>query len=188
MKRDIILKLALFFLIGVIFGILFYQWVVPELEGFFYSKLAPQPVSSVYLKKLAETQPRDCKKAEKRGKVVEIDLSNQKMRMCKDGKVIEEFSISSGKKGNSTPFGSFRVIHKSLMIYSKIAECWLPFWVGFEGNYGFHEVPICDNKGKRVGQEQIGQPISLGCIRLKVGEAEKFYNWAEIGIEVDIYE
>ncbi len=186
MKRQIILKLALFFLIGVIFGILAYQWFIPELEGFFYSKFLSQPIQ-VFPGSSVKTEPRDCEKVGKNGKAVEVDLSKQKLRMCEDGKVIEEFSISSGKEENPTPFGDFKVIYKSLMIYSKIAECWLPFWVGFEGDYGFHEVPICDDGEKRVGQEQVGQPVSLGCIRLKVEEAERFYNWAEIGTEVETY-
>jgi lipoprotein-anchoring transpeptidase ErfK/SrfK len=59
------------------------------------------------------------------------------------------------------------------------------FWVGFLKEYGFHEIPIC--KGKREGQKEIGKAVSLGYIRLKVGEAEKFYPWAEIGSEIEIY-
>jgi len=187
MNRQIILKLVLFFLIGAIFGILSHQWITPKLEGFFYSKITPRSFSSFSFEKSTKTEFRDCEKAGKAGKAVEVDLSKQKLRMCEDGKIIEQFSISSGKKESPTPSGSFKVIYKSLMIYSKIAGCWLPFWVGFEGNYGFHEVPICDGEEKRIGQEQIGQPVSLGCIRLKVEEAERLYNWAEIGTGVEIY-
>ncbi len=187
MNRQIILKLVLLFLIGVILGVLSHYWITPKLEGFFYSRIAPQPFSSFSFEKSTKNESRDCEKAGKTGKAVEVDLSKQKLRICEDGKVIEQFSISSGKEGNPTPSGSFRVIYKSLMIYSKIAGCWLPFWVGFEGDYGFHEVPICDDEEKRVGQEQIGQPTSLGCIRLKVEEAERLYNWVEIGTGVEIY-
>ena len=186
--KQIRLKLILFLLIGIILGILSHQWIIPRLEGFFYSETTFQPFSSIMTKgSVLNNIGKDCENKEKTGKAVEVNLSDQEVRMCEDGKIIGEFSISGGKQENPTPSGSFKVIHKSLMIYSKIAECWLPFWVGFNGNYGFHEVPICDDEEKRVGEEQIGQPASLGCIRLKIGEAEEFYNWVEIGTEIEVY-
>lgn len=117
---------------------------------------------------------------------IEVSLKEQKTRICEDGKAREEFTVSTGKNETPTPRGEFSVIYKTPMLYSKIAESWLPFWIGFQGDYGFHELPINLN-GKRVGEAQIGETDSLGCIRLKVGDAEKLYNWAKIGAKIIIF-
>lgn len=124
-------------------------------------------------------------------KQVKVDLEQQKVFLFENGDFVREYAISSGLPGTPTPTGKFRVIHKQDMVYSKIGipsgSCWLPFWVGFtmDGKYGFHEVPICE--GKRVGIKEIGKPASVGCIRLKLGDAEEFYRWAEIETQVEIY-
>lgn len=117
---------------------------------------------------------------------IEVDLTGQKLRMCEQGKFIAQFSVSTGKQETPTPVGEFAVIKKSSMLYSKLAESWLPFWIGFQGDYGFHELPI-NEAGKRIGEDKIGTPDSLGCVRLKVGDAERVYNWAEIGTKIVIY-
>lgn len=122
-------------------------------------------------------------------KVVEVYLKQQEMRILENGEAVETFSVSSGKKNTPTPTptGNFRVYTKSVMVYSNLANCWLPFWVGFtsDGLYGFHELPICQ-KGRK-GIEEIGEPASIGCIRLNLNDSEIFYKWVEIGTPVKIY-
>ena len=120
-------------------------------------------------------------------KQIKVNLSKQKIFLFENGQVVKEYPISSGKLETPTPKGIFRIIYKSPMVYSKVADCWLPFWVGFtnDGKYGFHETPICE--GERVGESEIGKPASAGCIRLKQGDAEEFYNWAEIETPIEIY-
>jgi len=120
-------------------------------------------------------------------KQIKVDLGQQKLYLFENGQVVKGYPISSGKLETPTPAGNFRIIYKSPMVYSKIADCWLPFWSGFtnDGKYGFHEVPICE--GERVGTKEIGEPASSGCLRLKQGDAEEFYNWVEIETPVEIY-
>ena len=120
------------------------------------------------------------------GKEVKVDLSLQKVFLLEKGQLVAEYLISSGKPETPTPVGKFRVILKQDRVYSKIAGCWLAFWVGFtnDGKYGFHETPICD--GQREGEDKLGQPVSLGCIRLKLGDAEEFYKWVDIETPIEI--
>jgi len=120
-------------------------------------------------------------------KQIKVDLSFQKIFLFENGQFVKEYPVSSGKIDTPTPKGNFRVIYKSPMVYSKIADCWLPFWVGFtnDGKYGFHETPICE--GKKVGESEIGQPASAGCLRLSQSDSEEFYNWAEEETLVEIY-
>ena len=120
-------------------------------------------------------------------KEIRVDLSQQKMFLLENGQIVKEYVISSGKPDTPTPTGKFRVIHKQDMVYSKVTGCWLGFWLGFtlDGDYGFHETPICE--GERRGEDKMGTPDSAGCIRLKLGDAQAFYNWVEIETQVEIY-
>jgi len=63
----------------------------------------------------------------------------------------------------------------------------LPFWIGFYGDYGIHELPISKEQEKRIGENEIGQPASLGCVRLEVRAAEVVYHWVEIGTKIIIF-
>lgn len=120
-------------------------------------------------------------------KQIKVDLFQQKAFLYENGRFVREFAISSGKIETPTPTGNFRVIYKQDMVYSKPTGCWLSFWAGFtsDGKYGFHETPICE--GKREGEDKMGTPASAGCIRLKLGDAEEFYNWVETETPVEVF-
>lgn len=120
-------------------------------------------------------------------KQIKVDLSQQKAFLFESGVLVKEFVISGGLADTPTPVGEFKVVYKQEQLYSKIAKCDLSYWVGFtnDGLYGFHETPVCN--GIRDGEEEIGNPASHGCVRLKVGDAQYLYNWAEINTLVKIY-
>ncbi len=167
------------FLVGIFLGILFAQFIIPENEN-----KTPKVLEGIEGEK--EKTEILCEKIQY-GEGIEVDLSQQKARLCKDGKALEEFLVSTGKKETPTPAGNFGVIYKTEMVYSKLANAWMPFWVGFYEDYGFHELPISEEKEKRIGIDKIGQPDSIGCIRLNVGDAEKVYHFAEIETKVTIF-
>ena len=182
MIKNSLFKFLIPLSIGFILGFLIFQYFI----------LIPQPsfcpiCPTFESEKKANQGTEILFSKEYNSKKIEVDLSQQKMILFGDNKKLLEIKISSGKKESPTPTGNFRVIHKAPMIYSKATDCWLPFWVGFteDGQYGFHELPICN--GTRVGEKEISKPASLGCIRLKMEEAEKIYNFAEIGTVVEIY-
>lgn len=118
---------------------------------------------------------------------IEVDLSQQKVKIFEGEKVVDEFLVSTGREDTPTPTGRFRVYNKSLMVHSKIANCWLPFWVGFtpDGLCGFHEIPICEEG--RKGLKELGEPASIGCVRLGLEDSEVFYKRIRIGTPVVIY-
>lgn len=121
------------------------------------------------------------------GQKIEVDIAQQKMKIFENGKVVREFSVSTGKEKTPTPAGSFKVYKKNIMVYSRLSNCWLPFWVGFstDGLYGFHEFPICPEG--RKGLEELGKPASAGCVRLGIQDSEIFYKWVKIGTPIKIY-
>ena len=53
--------------------------------------------------------------------------------------------------------------------------------------HGIHELPEWPN-GAKEGEGHLGTPVSYGCIRLGVGDAEFAYNWADIGTPVYIHQ
>lgn len=176
-------KFLIPFLIGLTVGFLIF-------EGYFFKKFYPSSIP-VYMYKETPASSRSVQEAQPwfsksySEKEIGVDLSRQKLFLFGDGIKVREISISSGKEETPTLTGEFEVIYKKQMLYSELAECWLPFWVGFKGNYGFHEVPICGQE--RRGEDEIGTPVSLGCVRLPIGEAEHFYHFADIHTKVKIY-
>lgn len=111
-------------------------------------------------------------------KRVEIDQTQQMLRAYEGDGLVLESPVSTGR-GNSTPNGTYRVLDKQRMHYSRRYDnAAMPYSVQIRGHYfihGFKHVP------KR--------PASHGCIRLPLsGEnaAKTFYDWVELGTPVVI--
>lgn len=120
-------------------------------------------------------------------KVIEINLSEQKLSRWENGQKLDEYLISSGRKGMATPSGVFKILQKIPLAYSRRYRLYMPYWMAFTSSgHGIHELPIFKN-GKREGANHLGRPVSHGCVRLGVGPAETVYQWAEIGTPVVIH-
>ena len=119
-----------------------------------------------------------------------VNLKEQKMQAYDNGERVFEAIISSGHEKRSTPRGEFRIINKAPRAFSEVAQLYMPFWMAFtyDGQYwlGFHELPEYTD-GSKEGAEHLGLPYSGGCIRLGVGPAQEFYDWARVGDKVLVY-
>ena len=120
-------------------------------------------------------------------KKIEIDLSEQKMRLYENEIIIKETLISTGKPGMATPVGEFKIENKTKRAWSRMAGLWMPYFMLIEPKkgIGIHELPEWPN-GYKEGADHLGKPVSHGCIRLGVGPAEEIYNWVEAGTPVKI--
>ncbi len=49
----------------------------------------------------------------------------------------------------------------------------------------FHALPLLDN-GQRLWGNEIGTPVTYGCIVLGISDAKTLYDWAEVGMTVQI--
>ena len=116
-----------------------------------------------------------------------IDLSEQKMFLHDGDVVIGEFLVSTGKTGMETPTGIFQIYEKRARAWSRMAGLWMPYWIMIDPirGIGIHELPEWPN-GYKEGTYHLGLPVSHGCIRLGIGSAEFVYNWAEVGMSVEI--
>ncbi|MCK5415976.1 L,D-transpeptidase [Candidatus Parcubacteria bacterium] len=124
---------------------------------------------------------------EKLDKRIEVNIALQELSYFLDGIRMGKMIISSGRARMYTPIGHFKIENKNPKAWSSYG-LWMPHWMGFtrNGTYGIHELPIWPN-GYREGEDSLGKPVSHGCIRLGVNDAEKLYNWANIGTPIFIY-
>lgn len=124
----------------------------------------------------------------KTGKYIDINLQNQIMTIFEDGKLLDAFLISSGKRGMDTPKGTHKIYNKTLRTWSSKYGLYMPYWMSItpSGSHGIHELPEWPG-GYKEGQDHLGTPVSHGCVRLGVGAAGKVYMWADIGTSVIAY-
>lgn len=130
------------------------------------------------------------------GKYITINLSEQKMYLLEGNNKINEYTVSTGKWSTPTPKGTFYIMNKISLAYSRPFRLWMPMWNGLAANpdgsgykgYGIHGLP-CWNKActSREGESHIGTPVSHGCIRLNDDAVAFVYNWADVGTPVDIH-
>jgi lipoprotein-anchoring transpeptidase ErfK/SrfK len=122
------------------------------------------------------------------GKYVDINLAQQVLCTFENGKVIDCYLVSTGKRGMETPKGQFSIRNKAPRVWSKRYGLFMPYWsaVASDGSFGIHELPEWPG-GYKEGAAHLGIPVSHGCIRLGVGPAKIVYDWADIGTPVIIH-
>lgn len=114
-----------------------------------------------------------------------ISLKNQRLSYYLGDVKLGEFIISTGRN-NTTPKGEFKIGKKHPRAWSRLAGLWMPYWMPFIGQmYGIHELPEWPN-GYKEGKNHLGTPVSHGCVRLGVGDAEFLYNWVPEGTKLII--
>ena len=97
-----------------------------------------------------------------------IDLSKQRMNVVVNGEVVHTWKISSGRRGYTTPTGSYYPYRMHKMWYSrKYDNAPMPHAVFFRGGYAVHGT---------TSISRLGRPASHGCIRLHPENAKKFYD------------
>lgn len=100
-----------------------------------------------------------------------IDLSQQKMRVYQYGRLVHVWKISSGRRGYTTPTGSYRPTRMYREYYSrKYDNSPMPHSIFFRGGYAIHGT----NYIKRLGRV-----ASHGCIRLHPSNARTLYNMVQ---------
>lgn len=122
------------------------------------------------------------------GKYIDINLKQQIMSIFENGKIIDAYMISSGKKGMETPSGEYQIRNKAPRPWSKAYGLFMPNWMALvpSGKFGIHELPEWPG-GYKEGANHLGTPVSHGCVRLGVGPAKSVYDWTEVGTPVVIY-
>jgi lipoprotein-anchoring transpeptidase ErfK/SrfK len=99
---------------------------------------------------------------------ITIDISDQQMLVSKGGLFASHsWKVSTGRKGYSTPHGTYKpYLLKKMHYSSKYDNSPMPHSIFFKGGYAIHATPYVKN---------LGRPASHGCIRLDPRHAKKLF-------------
>lgn len=123
-------------------------------------------------------------------KRIVVDISEQRMTVYENGKVIRSHIISTGIADSPTMAGVFQVQTHEINAYASNWDLYMPHFMGiYEAWPGFmngiHGLPRLSN-GQRLWAGNLGSPVSYGCIVMDLSAAEALYYWAEPGVIVEI--
>jgi LysM repeat protein len=123
------------------------------------------------------------------GKRIVVDLSDQRMYVYQNGQLLWNWVVSTGRPGQATAVGHYKVLNKIPNAYASTWSLQMPYWLGiyWAGSLqnGIHALPIQAN-GQRLWDGYLGQRVSYGCVILSTKNATTLYNWAPVGTPVDI--
>lgn len=154
-----------------------------------FTTLPPRPmVASRDFATRTEAAKRFTRAKQSTGKYIDVNIATQVMTLFEDGRAVDAYMISSGKRGMDTPKGNFTIQNKAARPWSKRYSLYMPYWQAItpDGLYGIHELPEWPG-GYKEGANHLGTPVSHGCMRLGIGPAKRVYEWAPIGTPVVIY-
>lgn len=102
-----------------------------------------------------------------------VSLSKQEAWLLHDGQVVYgPVRVATGRASLPTPAGIFHVMFKVRDSWSAPYQAWMPWAVYFHGGDAFHEDPVTVR--------------SHGCVHLSATNAEYFYNYLQVGNEVQV--
>ncbi len=122
---------------------------------------------------------------------IEVDLSDQEMRLKFGDQITHRMTISSGAADTPTPQGTWNILNKQEL---RIGGAWphyrMPYWQGFTSvGHGLHALPYLESDGGVFWSEaltHIGIPVSHGCIRMLPDDAVLVYGFGEVGMELHV--
>lgn len=116
-----------------------------------------------------------------------VDKSQNRLFLKRGDEIIKTYVVSTGKD-NSTPVGDFKIVNKlANPTWFKTGAVIPPDssqnilgtrWLGFNiQGYGIHGTTEPD---------QLGQQVTMGCVRMKNEEVEELYDIVPVGAEVTV--
>lgn len=109
------------------------------------------------------------------GRRAEILLDRQVALLIDDNRVVTAIAVSSGKPSTPTRPGHFKVYAKIERWWSTPFREWLPWAIPFDGGIAFHQYPVVP-----------AYPASHGCVRQVPAVARMTYDFAQVGMPVDV--
>lgn len=120
--------------------------------------------------------------------LIEVSLSEQKVRVFYKNSLLKEMICSSGAPLTPTPKGTFKTSDKIKYAWLAQYNVGAYYFVRFYGSYLFHSTPF-DKQGNLIEEEQqnLGKPVSHGCVRIDLNEEKWLYETVPSGVTVKIY-
>ncbi len=107
---------------------------------------------------------------------IEIDLAKHTLTVFSDNQPIKKFPVGTGKGGDPSPLGEWKIVQKSTKIGGPFGTRWMRLSVPW-GTYGIHGT-------NQPGS--IGWSSSHGCIRMRNKDVEALYPLIPVGTPVKI--
>lgn len=107
-----------------------------------------------------------------------VELSEQRVYVFKDDKLIRTIICSTGNNWTPTPIGAYLIGDKGPSFLTGTNNSVICYnWVRFNHNYLFHSV-LCTRNGQVIQSEaaKLGSKASHGCIRMPINDIKWFYN------------
>ncbi|CAN7195401.1 L,D-transpeptidase family protein [Microbacterium sp. LjRoot45] len=120
-------------------------------------------------------------------RLLEVDLSKQRLYLKENGKVVDTWLISSGRPGAVTYQGHYSIGWKTASqdmqgtardSGKKYTQEDVPWVMYFNGNQAFHGAYWHNN---------FGNVMSAGCVNMPPAKAKKIYDWSPVGVDVWIH-
>jgi len=113
------------------------------------------------------------------GKIIDVDLVKKNIWLYDNGECVAKYEVHRyGGPSTPTPKGQFKVRTKEPNHFSSSALVWMPWSMNFNGDVFLHGIPYFPNGAILRGS------YSHGCIQIPTDQAEKIYNFAQIGTPV----
>lgn len=103
--------------------------------------------------------------------LIRVDRSEQIMRVYEEGELVYVWPVSTGRRGYTTPTGSFRPY--SLRRYHRSSRYYnapMPYSIFYRGGYAIHGTNAVSRLGRRA---------SHGCIRLHKSNARELFEMVQ---------
>ena len=114
-------------------------------------------------------------------KWIDVNLSEQRLYAYVGDQIINAFWVSTGLPGHETVTGTFSVWTK-LLYDDMVGEGYnlkdVPYVMYFYKDYGIHGT---------YWHHNFGTPMSHGCVNMETNEAGWLYDWAYVGITVNVH-
>lgn len=125
-------------------------------------------------------------------KRIVVSLSQQKMWGYQDGQLLWEWWVSSGIEDSPTSPGVFQVQNRQEQAYAASWDLWMPSFIAIYRPSpvsvvfnGFHGYPW-RNDSTLLWRNDLGRPVTYGCLMVDSENAIQLYKWAEDGVIVEI--
>jgi lipoprotein-anchoring transpeptidase ErfK/SrfK len=109
---------------------------------------------------------------------IQVDLSEQKLTAWEGKTPVQVTPVSTGKRTSPTPTGIFKIQSKYRLARMQGSDYDVPdvlFTLYYDGNYAIHGAYWHNHFGTRV---------SHGCVNVPVAQAQKLFQWVEMGTVV----
>lgn len=119
-----------------------------------------------------------------------VNITTQYCSLYQDESLLYDWPCSTGRDGAATIPGEFKVQSKIRNAWGSRFNAWMPYWLGIywagTSENGIHALPIDAYSGITWWADQVGTPITFGCIMLDNEAAIKLWGLAYIGMPVTI--